>query len=452
MTMSTQLIAAPLTRHAGVYQPPAARTWRRLGARVAAESPRGRAPRGAGALRGALGPGARTVLLLGLASFFNDVASDMVLTLLPIYLAGTLGVSVAAVGLIEGVAESTAAFTRLAAGRLSDALPRRLPLVIGGYTVSALARPLLALGGGAWPAGGVRFADRLGKGVRSAPRDALIADVAVAARRGLAFGLHRAADTAGAVAGVLLAALVLVLAGAQGGLSRDAFRAVVLVAAVPGVLAVLLLTRVRELPRTAPPARQRAPARARFGLPSLPAERRYLLVVFVFALGNSSDAFVILRLVDAGVGLVALLLLVAGRHLVEALLSLPASALSDRLGRRRLLLAGYAVYALIYAGYATVESPLVLTLLTLAYGAYYGATEGASRAFVADLAGPAERGRAFGWYHFAVAVALLPASIIAGVLWQSIDPAATFALGAACALAAALLLTTVRPPTRAHEA
>ena len=400
-----------------------------------------------GALREALGPGARTVLLLGLASLLNDISSEMVLTLLPIFLTGTLGASLATVGVIEGVAESTAAFMRLGAGRLSDALPRRLPLVIGGYAASAVTKPLLAFAAGAWAAGGLRFADRLGKGVRSAPRDALIADVALAGRRGLAFGVHRSADTVGAVGGVLLAALVLYLAGADTALTREQFRSVALLAAVPGLLAVLLLTRVHERPR-APraPALATAGARPRFGLPSPPAERRYLLVVFLFALGNSSDAFIILRMVHAGIGLTALLLLVAGRHLVEALLSLPASALSDRVGRRRLLFGGFAIYALIYAGYAAASSPVVVALLTLAYGAYYGAIEGSSRAFVADLADPAERGRAFGWYHFVVAVALLPASIIAGVLWTVSGPGAPFLFGSACALLAALLLTTVRPP------
>jgi MFS family permease len=405
-----------------------------------------------GALREALGPGARTVLLLGLASLLNDISSEMVLTLLPIFLTGTLGASLATVGVIEGVAESTAAFMRLGAGRLSDALPRRLPLVIGGYAASAITKPLLAFAAGAWAAGGLRFADRLGKGVRSAPRDALIADVALAGRRGLAFGVHRSADTVGAVGGVLLAALVLYIAGAGTALTREQFRSVALLAAVPGLLAVLLLTRVHERPRPRPP---RAPAlatpgaRPRFGLPSRPAERRYLLVVFLFALGNSSDAFIILRMVDVGIGLTALLLLLAGRHLVEALLSLPASALSDRVGRRRLLFGGFAIYALIYAGYAAASSATVVALLTLAYGAYYGAIEGSSRAFVADLADPAEHGRSFGWYHFAVAVALLPASIIAGVLWTISGPGAAFLFGSACALLAALLLTTVRPPSPA---
>ncbi|MGE0134074.1 MAG: MFS transporter [Dehalococcoidia bacterium] len=393
--------------------------------------------------RALLGPGGTTILLLGLTSFLTDVSSEMTLTVLPIFLTGTLGVSVATVGVIEGVGESTAALSRLFAGRLSDRLPRRLPVVVAGYGLSALTKPLFALAGGAGLAGLLRFADRLGKGVRTAPRDALIADAASHGRRGLAFGVHRAADTSGAVLGVSAAALLLALLGAEQGLTRGEFQRLVLLAAIPAILGVLLLTRIREQPRSLEAAREEP--RRLLALPESPAERRYLLVVLAFALGNSSDAFLILRMVDVGVGVVAVLLVLAGRNLVEVLLSVPAGALSDRLGRRRLLQVGYLAYTLVYGGLAFAESEPAVILLVLGYGAYYGATEGMSRAFVADLSPAGQRGASFGWFHLATAVTALPASIAAGVLWTAVGPEAAFMFGSACALLACALLTTVRP-------
>lgn len=395
----------------------------------------------------ALGPGGATILILGVTSLLTDISSEMTLTVLPIFLTGTLGVSVATVGVIEGVGESTAALARLFAGQLSDRMPRRLPLVIAGYGLSALTKPLFALASGAGLAGVLRFSDRLGKGVRTAPRDALIADASAEARRGLAFGVHRAADTFGAVVGVLAAALLLTLLGAEDALTRGEFQRLVLIAAVPAVFGVLLLTRIRESPRPV----EAAPVPGGRGLVALPesrAERRYLLVVIAFALGNSSDAFLVLRMVDVGIGVVPVLLVLAGRNLVEVLLSVPAGALSDRVGRPRLLLAGYLVYALIYGGLALVESRTAIVLLILGYGAYYGATEGMSRAFVADLSPAGTRGSSFGWFHMATAVAALPASVLAGVLWTAIGPEAAFMFGSACALLAFALLTTVRAPQR----
>ena len=393
--------------------------------------------------RGGLGSGARTILLLGLASFFTDVSSEMTLNVLPIFLTGTLGVSVATVGVIEGIGESTAAAMRLFSGRLSDRQPRRLPLVIAGYGLSALTKPLFALVGGAGLAGVLRFGDRLGKGVRTAPRDALIADVASGERRGLVFGVHRAADTAGAVLGLLLAALIVVLAAGGQEVSRGAFRTVALVATVPALLAVVVLTRVRETPRPAEATRHvRAPI---FRLPSTTAERRYLLVVLVFGLAASSRAFVILRMVDAGIEPAAVLLLLAAMNLVEAVLAVPAGVLSDRLGRKRMLVGGYAAFAAIYAGFALAEPAWMAVALLLAYGAYNGVVEGAGRAFVADLSPVALRGGAYGWFHMVSALATLPASVVTGALWAAQGPGAAFAFGAVCAGLAALLLTSVRP-------
>jgi len=396
-------------------------------------------------LRQRLGAGSATILILGVTSFLTDVSSEMTLTVLPIFLTGTLGVSVAAVGVIEGVGESTAALARLFAGQLSDRLPRRLPVVIAGYGLSAITKPLFALVAGAGLAGVLRFSDRLGKGIRTAPRDALIADAAAEGRRGLAFGVHRTADTAGALTGVLAAALLLAMLGGDHELTRGEFQRLVLLAGIPALLGVLLLTRIREAPAARAGARPASTPARRFHLPASTAERRYLLVVLAFALGNSSDAFLVLRMVDVGMGVVTVLLLLAARNLVEALLSIPAGMLSDHVGRRHLLLAGYLVYACIYAGLAFVDSAPAVALLVLAYGAYYGATESMSRAFVADISPSATRGASFGWFHMATAITALPASVIAGALWTEYGPAAAFAFGGACALLAAALLMGVSP-------
>lgn len=391
--------------------------------------------------RDALRGGAATVALLGLTSLLTDVSSEMTLNVLPIFLTGTLGVSVAAVGLIEGIAESTASLTRLFSGRLSDRMPRRLPLVIGGYGISAATKPLFALVAGPGLAGVLRFSDRLGKGVRTAPRDALLAGAASEGRRGLAFGIHRAADTFGAVLGILAAAGAIAWAGGE--LSRSDFRLVALLAAVPALLAVAVLFLVQEEPRTK--STRSTPVLDRtYALP----QRRFLAVIFLFALGNSSDAFVILRLIDVGASAVQTLLLLALMNVVSSTIAVPGGMLSDRIGRRRLLLGGYGVYAVLYAALGLAPSiPLAATALVL-YGAYYGLTEGVGRAFLADLTPAASRGGAFGWFHMLSGIAALPASVIAGLLWTEVSPGAAFLFGSACALGAAAVLTTVTEPSR----
>lgn len=396
--------------------------------------------------RSLLGPGGETVLLLGLVSLCTDISSEMTLNVLPIFLSGTLGVSVAAIGLIEGVGESTAAATRLFAGGMSDRMTRRVPFVIAGYGLSALTKPLFALVTGPLLAGWLRFGDRVGKGIRTPPRDALIADVATEGRRGLAFGIHRAADTFGAVLGLLLAALVVWLAGGGDLLTRGEFQRMALVASVPAFLGVLILLRVRETPRAV-----RAPAATsgwRPVLPASPSARRYLLVLFLFALGNSSDAFVVLRVIDLGGNAIEALLALALMNVVYALIAAPVGGLSDRFGRRGFLLGGYVIYAGIYGAFGLASSVGGLAALIALYGAYYGATEGVSRAFATDLALPHERGTMFGWFHAVTALGALPASVIAGVLWTTVDPAAAFAFGAASALCAAIALAFVRAPAR----
>ena len=395
--------------------------------------------RGPAFLRG-LGP---NVVALGAVSLLTDIASEMIYPLLPLFLATVLGAGPAALGAVEGLAESTAALVKLAAGLRSDRMRRRKPLILLGYGLAACARPLVAVASSAGMVAAIRFTDRVGKGLRGAPRDALITDSVPPSLRGRAFGLQRSMDHAGALVGPLVAAAL--LAGA--GLS---LRAVFALALVPGLLGVALVVwKVREPGR----ARGEEADSARRGSGALGAVprgplRRYLLVLLLFTLGNSSDAFLLLRASGLGLPAAQLPLLWAFFHLVKTLGSLPAGALSDRLDRRRLIIAGWAVYALVYLGFARADAAWHAWALFAAYGLYYALTEGAEKALLADLAPIGARGGAFGWHAFSVGVGALPASLLFGALWQAAGPVAAFGLGAALAGLAALLLWRLVPAPR----
>jgi len=386
-------------------------------------------------------------------SFLTDISSEMVFNLLPLFLANALGVRTAIIGLIEGLAETLASLFKIGSGWLSDRLGRRKGLAVLGYALSTVAKPFLALVNGWGGVLAVRLADRTGKGLRTAPRDALIADSIDEEHRGWAFGLHRAGDTAGAMTGILIAAgVVWAMQAAAPTLAARTFRAVALISVIPAAIAVLVLilvahdvppTGVRETPRLA--------------LSGLDGRfRRFLLVVTLFTLGNSADAFVILRAQERGLSVVGVLLMLATFNLIYALASGPAGALSDRVGRRRLIVTGWAIYGLLYLGFALSRLAWQVWALYGLYGLYYAAFEGTAKAFIADLVEPARRGTAYGAYNAAVGLAALPASLIAGLLWQGIGgwgglgPSAPFAFGASLALLAALLLMAwVRPPREA---
>jgi MFS family permease len=381
----------------------------------------------------------RSVKTLGLVSLLTDASSEMIYPLLPAFLTGTLKAGPAFLGVVEGLAEALAAFVKIGAGALSDRMPRRKPAVVAGYGLSSLVRPLVALATAPLHVLAVRLLDRLGKGVRSAPRDALLAEVTPADQRGRAYGFHRAMDNAGAVVGPLLASAALLF-------TRD-LRVVFGLAAIPAVVAMgTLVFVVREEAR--PPAEPPAPAASEGGGGSGPMSqpfRLYLLVLAVFTLGNSSDAFLLLRAQEAGVALTFIPLLWSFHHLVKAAAGTAGGALSDRVGRRRAILAGWAVYALAYAGFAMARSPLQVSVLFAVYGLFHALTEGPERALVADLAGPAERGRAFGLYHAVTGAMLLPASLVTGLLWQAQGAAAALGLGALLAGLAALGLWRLVP-------
>jgi len=403
----------------------------------------------------------RNVWAVTLTSFFTDISSEMLVNLIPLFLVGVLGVRTTLVGTIEGVAESTASLLKLAAGMFSDRLGRRKPLAVAGYAVSTLSKPFL-YGASSWAhVLAVRFADRVGKGIRTAPRDALVADSVDASQRGIAFGLHRAGDTAGAVVGLGLA-LVIVLArqSASAELLRETFRTVVLVSLIPAALAVAILALgARETGVGAASG-----TRPRLGFAGLGRDFRFFIIVVVlFTLGNSSDAFLLLRARDTGLPVAGILGMLITMNLVYAIVAGPAGALSDRLGRRRFLLAGWLVYAGVYLGFASASAGWQTWGLMAIYGVYYGLTAGAVRAYVADLVPAERRGTAYGVLAAAVGIAALPASIIAGLLWQGVagwpglGAPAPFVVGAALALVASALLAfgireRNRPPCSAGGA
>ncbi|HEY7677208.1 MAG TPA: MFS transporter [Candidatus Methylomirabilis sp.] len=381
------------------------------------------------------------VVALGVVSLLTDFSSEMIYPLLPLFLTRVLGAGPAFVGLIEGVAESTASFLKLASGWASDRWRRRKGLVLGGYALSSCVRPLVAAATAPWHVLAIRFADRVGKGVRTSPRDALLADSTDPDHLGRAFGFQRAMDHLGAAVGPLVAA------GLLSGLGWD-LRSVFWAAAVPALLSILVLgagvTEVAPRPRpaAAPPG---AAPRATSAVPR--PFRRYLVMVVLFTLGNSSDAFLLLRAQEVGVGAAALPLLWAALHVVKSASSTPLGGLSDRWGRRRVIRLGWLLYAAVYAGLAVAPGPIALWALVLAYGVYYGFTEGVERALVADLVPSQARSTAYGWFHTAVGLAALPASLVAGALWQARGPAWAFGSGAALALGAAALLPAALGPS-----
>jgi MFS family permease len=383
----------------------------------------------------------RNVIALGLVSLLTDFSSDMIYPLLPVFLTATLGAGPAALGIIEGVAEATASLLKLFSGVWSDRIGRKKPLVFAGYFLSAVARPLLGFASAWTHVLAVRFPDRIGKGIRSSPRDALIAASVPAEDRGRAFGLQRAMDHMGAVLGPIAAFLL--LAGA--GLS---YRTVFFLAAIPGAAAVAALLFLVRDPGMQP---TRDGKTFLFDRNIPPDFRRYLLIVSLFTLGNASDSFLILRAVDSGVPAAWVPLLWGAFHVVKSSFSTYGGILSDRWGRKQLIVAGWIVYAACYAAWGVVEGAVWMVALFLVYGLYSAATEGAERAFVADFIPPEVRGTAFGWFHLAVGVSALPASVLFGVLWTAYGARTAFGVSAGLAVAASVLLLLLSPPRAPSE-
>ncbi len=387
-----------------------------------------------------------TVIRLGLVSLLTDVSSDMVTPLLPIFLR-TLGASLGFVGLVDGAADTVSSFLKIAAGRWSDRAGRKKPLTAGGYIASAIFRPLTALALAPWHVLAIRIADRVGKGIRSAPRDAWIASATDAAQRGRAFGFHRAMDNAGAFLGPLVGLLLY-----RG--MRLPLRWVFALCAIPGAAAIVAVLGSREPP--VPGAAGPVPAQAASREPLPLALKLFLATIFVFTLANASDFFLVLKAKTMGLDDGVVLVLWTALSGLRALTTTPGSLLSDRLGRRPTLIAGWAIYALVYVGFSFAHSLPTFALLIAAYAAYYGLTEGVERALVADLAPTSARGTAFGAYYAVVGIAALPASFVFGEIADATTIDVAFRVSAGVALAAALLFTSVvrrandhRPPESA---
>jgi MFS family permease len=385
----------------------------------------------------------RNVWVMSATSLLNDISSEMLLNLIPFFLANILGVRTAVIGLIEGVAETTASLLKVYFGALSDRFGKRKPFAVAGYALSALTKPLLYFASAWGWVLGVRVADRIGKGIRTAPRDALIADSIDDKQRGLAFGLHRAADTLGAFLGLGIAAVIVWRTQAQASLlSIDTFKLIVLVSILPAVLGVLVLALgAAEVTGTGTSVEVK-----RFSLKDMDPRFRYFLFVLVlFTLGNSSDAFILLRGQERGLSILGVMGMSLTFNAIYTVFAGPLGAWSDSVGRRRLMLIGWLAYGLVYLGFAFSRTGWEIWALFALYGLYYAATEGAARALVADLVPPAQRGGAYGLYNAAIGITVLPASLIAGLLWQGLGawtgfgPSAPFFFGALMALLAGLL-------------
>jgi MFS family permease len=372
----------------------------------------------------------RPIRLLGWVSLLTDAATEAVYPLLPVFITQVLGGPPVALGLVEGAADATSSVLKVVAGRWSDRAGVRKPIVVLGYTLSSLVRPFVAIATTWGHVFAIRVTDRVGKGLRSAPRDAMLATLAPPGERGRVFGYHWAMDHAGAAVGPLIATVFLYF-------SPDNYRLLFGLTIIPGLLAVFTLLRVPETFAAVPLVP---------GVPGVPKVRfptglkKYFVISSVFALGNSSDAFLLLQLSQSGVPLVGLTMLWSAQHAIKALITMRAGMLSDRVGRRTLIIIGWVIYAIVYYGFAFSESMYALVGWFMIYSTYTAAIEGTEKALVADLTPEALRASAFGWHAAVQGVGALAAGIVFGLLWQSFGAPVAFMTGAALSIAAAILL------------
>jgi MFS family permease len=383
------------------------------------------------------------VFFMGVTSLLTDVSSEMIFTLVPLFLTNVLGVAGTIVGLVGGLSEGADAILRIFSGWFSDKLGKRKGLAVLGYSISTIAKPFLYLANAWGIVLAVRFTDRLGKGIRTSSRDALIADSISENERGRAFGLHRTMDTTGAFLGLILAAVIVYLVQGAGSvpICVDCFRWLILVGIIPAVLAVIVLQfMVAERKKEKAAAAASGNGLSFSGIRGSFSKRFwiFLAIMFVFTLGNSSDFFVILRAQNLGAPLLQVVLMLVLFNATYAGVSMPMGILSDKLGRRKVIILGWFIYSLAYLGFAVSSSIWQIYALFAFYGIYYGIVEGVARAFIADLAPADKRGTAFGLYHGVVGLTLVVASLIAGVLWDNVSTAAPFYVGAGLAFLAML--------------
>jgi len=390
----------------------------------------------------------KNVWAVSLTSFLMDISSEMVINVLPLFLSNVLGIKTNIIGLIEGIAEATSSILKVFSGWLSDKIGSRKWLAVLGYGLSAISKPFFYFANSWRFVAGIRWTDRVGKGIRTAPRDALVADTVEPNQRGLAFGLHRAADTAGAMLGLLISALLVWrLQASDATFQQKTFQTIVLVSILPAILAVIALAVGTKEVKT-----RQAGSPPKITFKGLGKNfLAFMLIVGIFDLGNSSDAFLVLRAQERGMSVLHILLMLAVFNLIYALISTPAGILSDKIGRKKLIIAGWLVYALIYLGFALAGTAVHIALLYVAYGFYYGMTYGTAKAMVGDLVPVELRGTAYGSYNAVLGILDFPASLIAGVLWSGVGswagfgPSAPFYFGAGMALIAVVLFTFWKP-------
>lgn len=378
----------------------------------------------------------KNVRSLGWVSLFNDIASEMIYPLLPLFLNTVLGAGVVFIGLIEGIAESVSSFLKLFSGWVSDRFRKRKGLIFFGYALASLTRPFIGLASSAYQVLFLRFFDRIGKGVRSSPRDALLSQSCGEEERGKAFGFQRAMDHAGAMIGPLVASFLMAV------LTKD-LRTLFLLAFIPSLFCLYILWRgVTDLPLVPPshPDQSKSLSAPKLNWKQWDRRFKYFLVIItLFTLGNSSDAFLLLRAQDLGLNVVTIPILWFVFHLSKTIFSIPGGTLSDRIGRKRVMVLAWSLYGLVYLGFAFASTPYHLWMLFIAYGLFYGLSEGTEKAWVADLVEESKRGTAYGAYHFCIGIAALPASLLMGLIWKAIGVQWAFTFGAAMALIAAFL-------------
>jgi len=372
----------------------------------------------------------KNVFSAGLVSFFMDFSSEMVYPLVPLFLATILGVNKSVIGIIEGIAESTTSLLKLFSGWFSDKIGKRKLLMVGGYGVSTLSRPFVALSTHWGHVLTYRFIDRFGKGIRTAPRDAIIAESSPEMHLGRSFGFHRAMDTVGAVVGPATAFLLL-------SLFSNNYRLVFWASMIPGILAVLIIILfITEKKRD----KSKLATLPKLSLKDFDYRfKAFTFVVTFFALGNSSDVFLILRAQNLGIETAVIPLVYLSFNVVYALFAWPAGILSDKIGPRKVILSGFIVFALIYSGFALAQNPTHIWMLFPLYGIFMGLTEGVQKAYLATIIPQTHKATAYGIYNSLIGLAVLPASIIGGYLWDTISPSATFYYGAIMASFSALL-------------
>lgn len=391
----------------------------------------------------------RNVFALSLVSLLNDTSSEIIYPLLPVFLALTLGASPFAIGAIEGAAESTAAILKLFSGYLSDKFQKRKLPVFVGYALASIVRPLLAFVTNWTQVLGVRLVDRVGKGIRGAPRDALLAAEVPAETRGLAFGFNRAADHLGAVIGPVVAFVLLsYFAQNPENPTADEYREVFLLASIPVVLGLFVIVFFVKEDGKKELHAEFEKTRIKFSLRDFDSNfKRFLVVIALFTLSNSTDAFLLLRAQEAGIAPAVLPLLWMALHFSKVVSSLIGGDLSDKFGRKTLIFAGWILYALVYAGFAFVAEQWQAWVLFVVYGFYFGLTETAEKALVADLVPDDKRGTAYGLYALAFSITVFPASLLLGAIWSAFGAATAFLFSAVLSLAAAAMLLTVKAKT-----